>query len=87
MAEADTEAVAEAVPMEVEAEAASTVAAVVADSMEAAGVMAAEHIAAEAVVRTAADRRVALLAAWVRTGAAVACTVAVARTARTAVDD
>ena len=86
VAEADTEAVAVVVPMEVEA--ASTVAAVVvADSMEAvAGVMAAEGIAAEAVVRTAAaDRRVTLLAAWVpMDAAAAACMAARVRMARTA---
>jgi hypothetical protein len=84
MAEADTEAVAVVVPMEVEAEAASTVAAeVVADSMG----VAAERIAAVAVVRTAAvDRRVTLLAAWVpMDAAAAACTAAArVRMARTA---
>jgi hypothetical protein len=72
------------VPMEAEAEAASTV---VAGSMEAvAGVMAAEGIAAEAVVRTAAaDRRVTLLAAWVpMDAAAVACMAARVPMVRTA---
>jgi hypothetical protein len=77
VAEADTEAA--VVPMEVEAEVASTV---VADSMG----VAAERIAAEAVVRTAAvDRRVTLLAAWVPMDAAAACTAAArVRMARTA---
>lgn len=95
VAEADTEAVAAVVPMEVEAEVASTVAAVVvADSMEAvaveriaavAGVMAAEGIAAEAVVRIAAvDRRATLLAAWVpMDAAAAACMAARVPMART----
>lgn len=89
VAEADTEAVAVVVPMEVEAEVASTVAAVVvADSMEAvAGVMAAEGIAAAVVVRTAAaDRRVTLLAAWVpMDAAAAACMAARVPMVRTAV--
>ena len=95
VAEADTEAVAAVVPMEVEAEVASTVAAVVvADSMEAeAGVMAAERIAAVAVVHTAAvavvrtaaaARRVTLLAAWVpMDAAAAACMAARVQMART----
>jgi hypothetical protein len=80
VAEADTEAVAVVVSMEVVAEAASTVAAVVvADFMEAVAEVftaeAAERIAAVAVVCTAAaDRRVTLLAAWVpMDAAAVAC--------------
>ena len=77
VAEADTEAAAVVVPMEVEAEVASTVVAeVVADSMG----VAAERIAAEAVVRTAAvDRRVTLLAAWVPMDAAAAACMAAAR--------
>ena len=63
------------VPMEVEAEAASTVAVVeAADSMEAvAGVMAAERIAAAVVACTAAaEHRVTLRAAWAPMDAAAA---------------
>ena len=92
VAEADTEAVAVVVSMEVVAEAASTVAAVVvADFMEAVAEVftaeAAERIAAVAVVvRTvAAARRVTLLAAWVpMDAAAVACMAARVQMARTA---
>jgi hypothetical protein len=90
VAEADTEAVAVVVSMEVGAEAASTVAAVVVDSMEAVAEVftaeAAERIAAVAVVRTAAAaRRVTLLAAWVpMDAAAVACMADRVRMARTA---
>ena len=82
VAEADTEVAAVVVPMEVEAEAASTVAVVVADFMEAV----AEVFTAVAVVRTAAaDRRVTLLAAWVpMDAAAVACMADRVRMARTA---
>jgi len=80
------------VPMEVEAEAASTVAAVVvADFMEAVAEVftaeAAERIAAVAVVvRIAAvAHRVTLLAAWVpMDAAAAACMAARVRMARTA---
>ncbi len=92
VAEAGTEA-AVVVPMEVEAEAASTVAAVggeviTVEAAERIAAEAAERIAAEAVVRTAAARRVTLLAAWVPMGAAAACTAAArVRTAATAVDD
>lgn len=84
--EADTEVVAVVVPMEVEAEAASTVAAVVvADSMEAVAEVftaeAAEHIAAVVVACTAAaDRRVTRLEVWVPTGAAAARMAARAQT-------
>ena len=91
VAEADTEAVAVVVSMEVGAEAASTVAAVVvADFMEAVAEVftaeAAERIAAVAVVRTAAaGRRVTLLAAWVpMDAAAVACMAARVQMVRTA---
>ena len=79
--------------MEVEAEAASTVAAVVADFMEAVAEVftaeAAERIAAVAVVRTvAADPLVTLLAAWVPMGvAAAACTAARVPMECTAADD
>jgi hypothetical protein len=72
VAEADTEAVAAVVPMEVEA----------ADSMEAVAEVftaeAAERIAAVVVVCTAAaDRRVTRLEVWVpMVAAAVACTAA-----------
>ena len=91
VAEADTEAAVVVVPTavaavvvsmeEVEAEAASTVAAVEADSME---VVAAERIAAEAVACTAAAvRRVTLLALWVLMDvAAAACMAADDRMAR-----
>jgi hypothetical protein len=83
VAEADTEAVVVAVPME-EAEVASTVEA--ADSMEAVAVVftavAAERIAAEAVACTAAAvRRVTLLAAWAPMDVAAACMAAVDRMA------
>ena len=69
------------VPMEVEAEVASTVVVVAADSMEAVAVVftaeAAERIAAVVVVCTAAaDRRVTLLAAWVPMDAAAAACMA-----------
>jgi hypothetical protein len=92
VAEADTEVVAVVVPMEVEAEAASTVAAVVvADFMEAVAEVftaeAAERIAAVVVVvRIAAvAHRVTLLAAWVpMDAAAAACMAARVRMARTA---
>ena len=71
VAEADTEVVAVVVPMEVEAEAASTVAA--------------ERIVAVAVRTVAAARRVTLLAAWVpMDAAAAACMAARVRMARTA---
>ena len=89
MAEADTEVVAVVVPMEVEAEAASTVAVVVADSMGAVAEVftaeAAERIAAVVVACTAAaDRRVTRLEVWARTDAAAACMAARVQMARTA---
>src|SRR5580692_7451196 len=67
--------------MEVEAEAASTVAVVVADSMGAVAEVftaeAAERIAAVVVACTAAaDRRVTRLEVWARTGAAAAACMA-----------
>jgi hypothetical protein len=82
VAEADTEVVAVVVPMEVGAEAASTVAVVeAADSMEAVAEVftaeAAERIAAVVVACTAAaDRRVTRLEVWARTGAAAAACMA-----------
>ena len=64
------------VPMEVEAEAASTVAVEAADSMEAVAAVftaeAAERIAAAVVCTAAAEHRVTLLAAWAPMDAAAA---------------
>jgi hypothetical protein len=89
VAEADTEVVAVVVPME-EAEVASTVVVVAADSMEAVAEVftaeAAELIAAVVVACTAAaDRRVTRLEVWARTdAAAAACMAARVQMARTA---
>jgi K+/H+ antiporter YhaU regulatory subunit KhtT len=76
VAEADTEVVAVVVPMEVEAEAASTV--VEAEVASTVAVEEAERIAAVVVACTAAaDRRVTRLEVWARTdAAAVACMAA-----------
>jgi hypothetical protein len=86
MAEAGTEVVAVAVPMEEAEEVASTAVVEAADTMEAvAGVMVEVRIAAESLARTAAVHRAVPLEEWVHMDAAARMAAGV-RMARTAAD-